>query len=69
MPFGIGWQELLIVLVIVLVIFGASRVPEIARSMGKGIREFRSAVTGGKDEEPADETASEEKSETASGKS
>ncbi len=57
------------VLAIVLVIFGASRVPEVGRAMGKGIREFRSAVTGGKDEEPADEKASEDKSEATSEKS
>ena len=52
-----------------LVIFGASRVPEVGRAMGKGIREFRSAVTGGKDEEPSDASASEDKSEATSGKS
>ena len=69
MPLGIGWQELLVVLAIVLVIFGASRVPEVGRAMGKGIREFRSAVMGGKDEAPADETASEDKSEATSEKS
>ena len=44
MPFGLGWQELLIILAIVLVIFGASRVPEIARSMGAGLKEFRKSV-------------------------
>ena len=69
MPFGIGWQELLIVLVIVLVIFGASRVPEIGRAMGKGIREFRTAVTGDQDEETKDEPKAEEKSEATSDKS
>ncbi len=68
MPFGIGWQELLIVLVIVLVIFGASRVPEVGRALGKGIREFRSSVTG-KDEETVDEPKAEEKSEATSEKS
>ena len=68
MPFGIGWQELLIVLVIVLVIFGASRVPEVGRALGKGIREFRSSVTG-KDEETKDEPKAEEKSEATSEKS
>ena len=68
MPLGIGWQELLVVLAIVLVIFGASRVPEVGRAMGKGIREFRSAVTGGKDEEPAAEKAPEETSEATSKK-
>ncbi|MEX2598291.1 MAG: twin-arginine translocase TatA/TatE family subunit [Dehalococcoidia bacterium] len=55
MPFGIGWQELLIVLAIVLVIFGAGRVPEIARSLGKGIREFKSSVSD-KDEETKNES-------------
>ncbi len=50
MPFGLGWPELVIVLVIVLVIFGAGRVPEIGRALGKGIREFRGSVTDVKDE-------------------
>lgn len=41
-----GWQELLIVLLIVLVLFGAKRLPEIARSLGKAGREFRDASKG-----------------------
>ncbi len=44
MPFGIGWPELTIILVIVLVIFGASRVPEVGGAIGRGIREFRKSV-------------------------
>ena len=43
MPFGIGPFELIIVLVIVLVIFGVGRLPEIGGALGKGIREFRKA--------------------------
>ena len=43
-PFGI--TEILIVLVIVLLIFGAKRLPEIGSSLGKGIRSFKSSVTG-----------------------
>ena len=43
-PFGI-W-ELLAVLAIVLIIFGAKRLPEIGSSLGRGIRTFKSAVTG-----------------------
>ena len=50
MPFGIGLPEVLVFLVVVLLLFGASRVPEIGRSMGKGMREFKDAVSG-KDEE------------------
>ncbi len=46
MPFGIGLPEILIFLVVVLLLFGAKRVPEIGRSVGKGMREFKDAVTG-----------------------
>lgn len=37
----IGWPELIIILVIILVIFGPKRLPEVGRSLGKGLREFR----------------------------
>ena len=43
--FGLGIQELLIILVIVLVIFGAGRLPEIGRDLGKAIKGFKKAVT------------------------
>ena len=46
MPFGIGPTEIIILLVVVLLLFGAKRVPEIGRSVGKGMREFKDAVTG-----------------------
>jgi sec-independent protein translocase protein TatA len=52
MPFGIGLPEILIFLVVVLLLFGAKRVPEIGRSVGKGMREFKDAVTGRDDERP-----------------
>lgn len=44
MPFNLGVGELMIVLVIVLVLFGAKRIPEISASFGKGIREFKKNV-------------------------
>ncbi len=53
MPFGIGLPEILIFLVVVLLLFGASRVPEIGRSMGKGMREFKDAVSGRDDDDRA----------------
>ena len=47
MGFGpIGLPQILIILLIVLLIFGAKRLPEIGSSLGKGIRSFKSSVTG-----------------------
>jgi sec-independent protein translocase protein TatA len=41
---GIGIQELLLILLIILILFGAKKVPELARGFGNGIREFKKAV-------------------------
>ena len=38
---GLGWHELVIVLVIIMIIFGAGKLPEIAKSLGQGVKEFR----------------------------
>ena len=43
---GIGMPELLVVMVIVLIIFGAGKLPEIGKGLGKGIRNFRKATNG-----------------------
>jgi sec-independent protein translocase protein TatA len=42
--FGIGTQELLIIFLIVLLLFGANRIPEIGKALGKGIRDFKRAT-------------------------
>jgi len=42
--FGIGIQELLVILLICLLIFGAAKLPEIGRAMGKTIKEFKKAL-------------------------
>jgi sec-independent protein translocase protein TatA len=44
--FGIGMPELIIILVIILIIFGAGKLPEIGSGMGKAIRSFRDATSG-----------------------
>ena len=46
MPGNIGLPEILVVLVIALIIFGPKRLPELGRSLGRGIREFRSSISG-----------------------
>ena len=46
MNFGnMGFMEILLILVVVLLLFGAKRLPEIGASMGKGIREFKKSIT------------------------
>jgi len=42
--FGMGAQELLLVLLVVLLLFGAKRLPEIARGLGQGVQQFRKAL-------------------------
>ena len=51
MPGNIGLPEIAIVLVIVLLIFGPKRLPELGRSLGKGMREFKDSISGKGDEE------------------
>jgi sec-independent protein translocase protein TatA len=42
--FGLGYQELLIILLIVIVIFGARKLPELGRGLGEGLKNFRKGV-------------------------
>lgn len=51
MPGNVGLPEIAIVLVIVLIIFGPKRLPELGRSLGRGIREFRGSVSGEHDDD------------------
>jgi sec-independent protein translocase protein TatA len=48
--FGMGMQELLLIFVILVLIFGTSRIPELGRGLGEGIRNFKKSIKG--DEEP-----------------
>ncbi|MBF9253521.1 twin-arginine translocase TatA/TatE family subunit [Pontibacter sp. 172403-2] len=47
---GLGTTEILLILLAILLLFGAKRIPELARGMGKGIREFKDASKDAKDE-------------------
>jgi sec-independent protein translocase protein TatA len=48
--FGLGYQELLIILVIVLILFGANRLPDLARSLGSSVKEFKKGVNEVRDD-------------------
>jgi len=41
---GISFRELIVILIIVLILFGSKKIPELAKGLGKGIREFKKAV-------------------------
>ena len=52
MPFGVSVWEILILLLVVLLVFGPKRLPEMGRSLGKGMREFKDSITGKDDDQP-----------------
>ena len=41
---GLGWQEIILIVLVILLLFGARRIPEVMRSMGKGIKEFKKGM-------------------------
>jgi sec-independent protein translocase protein TatA len=49
---NVGPLEIAVVLIIVLIIFGPKRLPELGQSMGRGIREFKNSISGDKQESP-----------------
>jgi sec-independent protein translocase protein TatA len=53
-PFGITPIQLLILLLIILLIFGAKRLPEIGRGLGSSVREFRDGISGNDDDAESD---------------
>ncbi len=63
MPFKLGPTELIIILVIVFLLFGASRLPQIGSSMGQALRGFKGAVTGEDEKKAKKATRSSRKKE------
>ena len=56
---GLGLPEILIIVVVILLIFGARRLPEIGTSMGKGIRTFKTALMGEEEKQEAEKQAAD----------
>jgi sec-independent protein translocase protein TatA len=57
--FGLGLQELIIILVIALIIFGPTKLPQIGSGLGKAIRDFKKGVSGDENEDAAKEAKKE----------
>ncbi|MGB2823184.1 MAG: twin-arginine translocase TatA/TatE family subunit [Phycisphaerae bacterium] len=46
LAWAVGWQEILVIVVIVLILFGGRKIPELAKGLGKGLREFKKEMRG-----------------------
>jgi sec-independent protein translocase protein TatA len=67
-PFGVSVWEILILLLVVLLVFGPKRLPEMGRSLGKGMREFKDSISG-KDDEPVELPPPQEEAPVPAGRS
>jgi sec-independent protein translocase protein TatA len=65
MPFNVGPLELVVVLVIALVILGPKRLPEVGKSIGRGMREFKEAISGNDKDDDDEEVTTLKASERA----
>jgi sec-independent protein translocase protein TatA len=65
--FGLGVQELLVIFVIIMVLFGAKKLPEMGKGLGRGIREFKNA-TNRLDDDDDDESEKEVQPKVVEGK-
>ena len=63
--FGLGTTELIIILVLALIIFGAGRLPEVGSALGKGIKNFKKGIASVNDEVEEEETKKKEIKEEA----
>ncbi len=52
LPLAFGWQEILLIALVILLLFGAAKIPALMRSMGKGINEFKKGMN--EKDDPAD---------------
>ena len=65
MPGSIGWQGALVIILVLLLVFGPKRLPEMGRSLGRGMREFKDSITGKDDDRDSDEAPADQATLTA----
>ena len=53
--FGIGFQEILIIALVVLLFFGGKKIPELMKGLGKGVRSFKDGMNGNEEKEKEEE--------------
>jgi sec-independent protein translocase protein TatA len=61
---NIGWGEVIVIMIVILLLFGARRIPEVMRSLGQGVREFKKSmneVTSEIEKQPEEKKTGEEK--------
>ena len=61
---NIGWGEVIVIMIVILLLFGARRIPEVMRSLGQGVREFKKSmneVTSEIEKQPEEKKPGEEK--------
>lgn len=59
--FNLGFPELLVILAIVIIVFGAGKLPQLGKGLGEGISNFRDGLNRGKDGKPTDPQLLDEK--------
>ncbi len=59
--FGIGTQEIIVIVLLVLLFFGGRKIPELMKGLGRGVRSFREGVNGVADEEKKDAAQADDK--------
>lgn len=50
MVFGLGWGEILLIVLVILLLFGGKKIPELMKGIGKGVRSFKKGMSGVEDE-------------------
>ncbi len=58
---GLGTGEIVLIVLVILLLFGAKRIPDLMKSMGKGVRSFKEGMKGIEDELKSDDSASDKK--------